>query len=247
MKYYLHDSNSFSDEKITELYITFGYEGLGLFYTLLEKLAQQEKPIKTSVLKAQLKVGKKLDKIWKFMEEIGLIYSNNGDTFNEQLLKFSEKYTIKKEKNAKRISEWRKNQDVTKNVTCNESVRNTSKDNISKDNISKQNNNNLDIDKIYNLYPAKCPFRNVSTGKTKKNKDKIKTLLNDYSVDELETTIKTYVSECIQSKTYLKNFSTFLNNLPDYSQSEQELKTIPYIPNTMDLDWRQQNIINKKR
>jgi len=54
MKYYLHDSNSFSDEKITELYLNFGYEGLGLFYTTLEKLALQEKPIKTNVLKSQL-------------------------------------------------------------------------------------------------------------------------------------------------------------------------------------------------
>ena len=101
----------------------------------------------------------------------------------------------------------------------------------------------FDINKIYNIYPAKCPFRNVSTGKTKKNKDKIKTLLNDYSVDELETTIKTYIAECVQSKTYLKNFSTFLNNLPDYSQSEQEIKTTPDIPNTMDLDWRYKNLI----
>ena len=46
MKYFLHDSNAFNDEKITELYINFGYEGLGLFYTILEKLASQEKPVK---------------------------------------------------------------------------------------------------------------------------------------------------------------------------------------------------------
>ena len=55
----------------------FGYEGLGLFYTLLEKIAKQEKPIKTEVLKKQLNVGKKLEKVWNFMEEIGLISSNN--------------------------------------------------------------------------------------------------------------------------------------------------------------------------
>ena len=61
MKYYLHDANSFNDEKITELYINFGYEGLGLFYTLLEKIALQEKPIKTAVLKKQLNVGKRLE------------------------------------------------------------------------------------------------------------------------------------------------------------------------------------------
>ena len=96
MKYYLHDSNSFNDEKITELYIKYGYEGLGLFYTLLEKIASQEKPIKTSILKSQLRVGKRLEKCWQFMEDIELIQSNNGETFNEQLMNYSEKYKIKK-------------------------------------------------------------------------------------------------------------------------------------------------------
>jgi len=137
MKYYLHDSNSFNDEKITELYLEYGYEGLGLFYTILEKLALQEKPIKTKVLKHQLNVGKKLDKCWTFIEEIDLISSNNGETFNKQLLNFSKKYQISKEKNAKRISEWRDNQAVTENVTRSESVRNTDKVKLSKEKESK--------------------------------------------------------------------------------------------------------------
>jgi hypothetical protein len=140
MKYFLHDSNAFNDEKITLLFMEFGYEGLGLFYSILEKLAQQEKPVKTDVLKKQLFVGKKLEKCWKFMETIDIISSNNGETFNKQLLNFSEKFMIKKEKNRKRISEWRENQDNIKNVTCNESVRNTDKDNISKVKLSKVNN-----------------------------------------------------------------------------------------------------------
>lgn len=127
MKYFLHDTSAFDDEKISELFIEFGYEGLGLFYTILEKLAKQEKPVKTSVLKHQLKVGKKLDKCWKFMESLEILSSNNGETFNKQLLNFSEKYQVKKEKNAKRISEWRKNQEYTENVTHYKSVSNTSK------------------------------------------------------------------------------------------------------------------------
>jgi hypothetical protein len=139
MKYYLHDSNSFNDEKITELYLEFGYEGLGLFYTILERLALQEKPIKTIVLKHQLNVGKKLEKCWKFMEEIDLISSNNGETFNKQLLNFSQKYQISKEKNAKRIAEWRENQSVSENVTRYKSVSNTDKVNRSKVKESKVN------------------------------------------------------------------------------------------------------------
>ena len=153
MKYYLHDSNSFNDEKITELFISFGYEGLGLFYTILEKLAQQEKPIKTNVLKTQLKVGKKLQKCWDFMESIELISSNNGETFNEQLLNFSGKYSIKKENNKKRISEWRKNQELTKNVTCYKSVRNTDKVNKSKVNKSKDNISNIIGEKQKLVFP----------------------------------------------------------------------------------------------
>jgi len=141
MKYFLHDSNSFNDEKITELFLNFGYEGLGLFYTLLEKISSQEKPIKTSVLKSQLKVGKRLEKCWVFMEKIDLISSNNGETFNKHLLNFSEMYRIKKEKNAKRILEWREKQQLAENVTRSKNVRNAYKVNISKVNISKEEKN----------------------------------------------------------------------------------------------------------
>lgn len=139
MKYYLHDSSAFDDEKITQLFINFGYEGLGLFYTMLEKFAKQEKPINTLALKHQLKVGKKLNKCWDFMEEIGLISSRNDETFNEQLLKFSGKYQIEKEKNKERVKEWRERQKVTNNVTDYEQVSNAPKVKESKVKESKVN------------------------------------------------------------------------------------------------------------
>ena len=144
MKYYLHDSNAFQDEKVTEIYMKFGYEGVGLFYVILEKLASQEKPIKTSVLKSQLKIGKRLNKCWNFMEQIDIISSSNGETFSKQLLNFSEKYIIKKEKNRKKISEWRERQQNTKNVTsyvpnCNPPKVKISKVKISKDIIIDNN------------------------------------------------------------------------------------------------------------
>lgn len=117
MKYFLHSTDSFEDEKVSELFMHYGYEGLGLFYTALEKIAKQEKPIKTIVLKNQLKVGKKLEKCWEFMESLGILSTNNGDTFNKQLLNFSEKYKIKKEKTAEKVKQWRENQIVEENVT----------------------------------------------------------------------------------------------------------------------------------
>jgi hypothetical protein len=127
MKYFNHDTSSFDDEKIVELFMKCGYEGLGLFYTILEKLAKQEKPVKTVVLKSQLKVGSRLEKVWKYMEEIGLISENDGETFNEKLLTHSQKYQVRKESSAKRIAEWRKKQIVKENVTHSEQVSNRAK------------------------------------------------------------------------------------------------------------------------
>lgn len=225
MKYYLHDSNSFNDEKITELYINFGYEGLGLFYTLLEKLAQQEKPVKTSVLKAQLKVGKKLQKAWNFMEQIGLIYSNNGDTFNEQLLKFNEKYTIKKEKNAKRISQWRDKQVDTKNVTHYESVRNTSKDNISKVKISKENKEEtltcFSFDEFWNAYNKKTG-RIACESKYKKIVESDRQLIKDNLSKYLST---------VSEKKYQKDPLTYLNQKVWLDEYEKELDVFELLQN----------------
>ena len=202
MKYFLHDSNAFNDEKITELYINFGYEGLGLFYTILEKLAGQEKPVKTLVLKKQLNVGKKLEKCWKFMETIDIISSNNGETFNKQLLNFSEKYKIKKEKNAKRISEWRENQSDTKDVTHYEQPCNTTKVKLSKVNESKDINK-IDFEIVWNLYDKK-----------KGDRDKLK-----IKWDKLSFSIQQLIIEHIPKykkeqpeKQFRKNFETYLNN-----------------------------------
>jgi hypothetical protein len=198
MKYFLHDSNSFNDEKITELYLEFGYEGLGLFYTILEKLALQEKPIKTNILKHQLNVGKKLDKCWSFMEQIDLISSNNGETFNKQLLNFSEKYQIKKEKNAKRILEWRENQQLSENVTRSEYVRNTPKVKESKVNEI----NHLDEFEIFwNEYNKK-----VDRAKT----EKVWSKLTDQEVQKILANVKFYV-QANPDLQYRKNPLTYLN------------------------------------
>lgn len=150
MKYYLHDSNAFNDEKITRLYIKYGYEGLGLFYTTLEKFAAQEKPILTDVVKKQLGIKKRLNKVWSFMEEIGIISSSNGESFNKELLKFSEKYQIKKEKNAKRVADFRARQE---NVMHYERISNAPKVKLSKVNISKDTEKQFL--EFWNKYPKK--------------------------------------------------------------------------------------------
>lgn len=113
----MHSTSSFEDDKITLLFIKFGYEGLGLFYTILEKLAKQEKPVNERVLKKQLFVGKKLQKCWDFLKEIELISSENEEIFNKKLTKFGENISEKREKISERVSKHRANQQVVENVT----------------------------------------------------------------------------------------------------------------------------------
>jgi hypothetical protein len=217
MKYYLHDSNSFNDEKITELYLQYGYEGLGLFYTLLEKLALQEKPIKTKVLKHQLNVGKKLEKVWEFMEQIDLISSNNGETFNKQLLNFSKKYQVSKEKNAKRISEWRENQVVSENVTRSELVRNADKVKLSKVKESKVKLIDIISPHIFELGDEYDNFYAYWTEKNKSGRERweLEKFFN------IERRIKTWIS----NKTKFNNNGNS-NNEPKLGTSAARMEAL---------------------
>ena len=197
MKYFLHDTSAFDDEKISELFINFGYEGLGLFYTLLEKLAKQEKPIKTVVLKKQLNVGKRLEKLWEFMEEIQIISSLNGETFNENILNFSEKYQIKKEKTRKKVMEWREKQEDIKNVTSYVPVSN-----LPKVKESKVKESNILFDVFWNSYNKKI--------------DRIKCEKKWYNLTDDERTdcmkkLPAYIVSTPDIK-YRRNPETYLNN-----------------------------------
>lgn len=126
MKYFLHDTNAFADEKVTKVFMKYGYEGVGLFFCVLEKLAFQEKPIETKVLKKQLFVEKKMLPLWRFLFEVGLLEEKDGETFNNRVMNVSEKYVVRKEKSKKRIAEWRANKEEDENVTryieCTEHV-----------------------------------------------------------------------------------------------------------------------------
>ncbi len=73
-----------------------------------------------------------------------------------------------------------------------------------------------EVDEVYTAYPARCVVRGASTGKSVNNKKKIRTLLKSSTKEELLLIIKKYISDCKKDKVYMKNFTTFLNNLPDY-------------------------------
>lgn len=72
--------------------------------------------------------------------------------------------------------------------------------------------------RIYALYPTKCPKSGRPTGKSYKDKEKIARMLRDKRTSEemMSAIIQRYVKDCMEHDSYVKNFSTFLNNLPDY-------------------------------
>lgn len=94
-----------------------------------------------------------------------------------------------------------------------------------KDKVNDNVNDNENIELIYNSYPTRCVVGGRSTGKSAKNKDKLKILLKTITSDKLIDTIKWYVSDCKKTNTYMMNFSTFLNNIPDVPEGYKPIES----------------------
>ena len=78
------------------------------------------------------------------------------------------------------------------------------------------------IDKVYKAYPTKCIITGRSSGKSSKDKERIRRLLRKNTKEKLVSTIEKDIEDCKENKVYMKNFSTFLNNLPDYPDEEEK-------------------------
>lgn len=113
------------------------------------------------------------------------------------------------------------------NETATDNNSNNNKDNKEDTNVSKKKDKNKlvfseDVEYLYSLYPSKCPKRNMSTGKSPNDKKKLESLLKTMPKEELEFTIKSYVEESLRNDSFLKNFSTLLNNLPDMGYLKEQ-------------------------
>ena len=86
-------------------------------------------------------------------------------------------------------------------------------------------------EKIYDLYPNQCPVKDCSTGKGSKNIEQINTQIREgYEPVYLLGYVKYYTHDCKTNKRWVKNFKTFLNNLPTKDEikelSEKGLKLL---------------------
>ena len=86
------------------------------------------------------------------------------------------------------------------------------------------------VEQMYQLYPSKCPIQNRSLGKSSKDKERIRQLLKKYSKDAIEFVIRNEVNQKY-NKSWMSNFSTFLNNFPDPTQIDgYKPETKPSLP-----------------
>jgi len=73
-----------------------------------------------------------------------------------------------------------------------------------------------DVLAIYAAYPTRDPSnKNRSLGKCDKDKQRIRLLLRKYTKDQLLEAINAEIMENVSNGKWLRNFSTFLNNIPD--------------------------------
>lgn len=131
------------------------------------------------------------------------------------------------------------NGSVSVNVNDNVNVNNNKE---IEDKSSKKKNDDEFVERIYKMYPTRCPIRNLSLGKSYKDKERIKRLLKLYSKEDIEKMVRKEIDEKY-GKTMMSNFSTFLNNFPDpstlfevegFQDSEKQSHDNPY----KDYNWQ---------
>jgi hypothetical protein len=119
-----------------------------------------------------------------------------------------------------------KEADLTKNVNLNTQNVPTIPDNKPDNKPDIKADNKPDIDnnilELYNLYPNKDILNNRNTNKNTKLYIILNKLLKKYSFIELRNIIALYIINCYITKTYIKNYKTFLNDIPNYETKELE-------------------------
>ena len=74
-----------------------------------------------------------------------------------------------------------------------------------------------DVERIYTLYPTKCPTKGRVIKKGDMCKRLIVGLLKTYSEDELTRLINNYVNACKNQGLWMMDFNTFLHQRPEYA------------------------------
>ena len=171
----------------------------------------------------------KIFRVLKNLDELGIIAKGN---FNENLwdktlwYSFTDNGIEELKIYGYDVTDFVKmnHRDLQNEPTIPYSNTNSKQDKEIEDKSSTKNDVDDFVERMYKMYPTKCPKRSASLGKSHKDKDRIKKLLKTYSMEDVEMVFNAEIEEKFE-KQYMQNFSTFLNNFPDPSAiKEKEVK-----------------------
>lgn len=120
---------------------------------------------------------------------------------------------------------------ILSSISSLENLRDSFIEKVEKEKRKDSDDDEEFIEQMYKLYPPKCPIQNRSLGKSSKDKDRIKQLMKKYSKDAIEFVIRNEINQKY-NKSWMSNFSTFLNNFPDPTQIDgYKAEAKPSLPN----------------
>ena len=244
--YFPHFSNARHDRKVKRVIKELGVEGYGIYFMLLEVLREQ-----TTLCYPMSDIDLLADEFGTSEQKVRTVICNyclfdvtkDEMFFSPKQIEYLQPYFEKSQRarNAALIR-WNSQPQLTEGKDVNANAKqmqcsgNASKVKYSKVKYSKEEENI--VESIYDKYPSKCKISKRSLGKGVKDKKKIATLLKSHTKEDLLARIEYYTKECVKSDTYMKNFSTFLNNLPDIEKDDdsREHQIPPEMQNIPRLD-----------
>lgn len=236
--WFRHDYDAADDDKTMLLIEQLGLEGYGIYWILIEKLRGRKDykmpfSVVPSLARRYMTTPEKMKTV---IMQYGLFeYDDDGFFYSVSLI---ERMTALEDlKNKRSIAgkignqkRWGKESEtpqlelfIANESQCDSNAiasyrdKNRIDKNIIKekeDKSSKKKEEDDFVERMYKLYPTKCPKRGATLGKSHKDKDRIRKLLKRYSMEEIESVFNKEIEEKYE-KHYMSNFSTFLNNFPD--------------------------------
>ena len=212
--YFSHDYTARSDEKIKNLIYDFGYEGYGIYWSLIEELYQNANALRTNYKRIAFDMRVDENTIKSIIENFDLFIVEN-EFFGS--LSVQRRLDMRNDKSSKARESAQKRWTKDANALPTQSECNAIKE-------SKVNENKINInvfDELYNLYNKK-----VNRTASLKAFNKIKITEYDAIRKHIPNFVKTF-----KDKQFQPYFSTYLNN----ERWQDEIITINELPNRPKL------------
>ena len=212
--YFSHDYTARSDEKIKNLIYDFGYEGYGIYWSLIEELYQNANALRTNYKRIAFDMRVDENTIKSIIENFDLFIVEN-EFFGS--LSVQRRLDMRNDKSSKARESAQKRWTKDANALPTQSECNAIKE-------RKVNENKINIDvfdELYNLYNKK-----INRTASLKAFNKIKITEYDAIRKHIPNFVKTFKDK--QFQTY---FSTYLHN----ERWHDEITTINELPNRPKL------------